>query len=330
MTGAFETGHLGNGTLCLRNSTYRLSFTITHTSSSIALNFRGMQDEAASNEGWALDNVLVSVVSDEVSTPKISPTVQLFPNTNGGTAYTKTFTIKNETNSERIISNPIVRGTNSSDFTVTTNNCNTLSAGASCTIQVSFSQQTAGLRGALLEVTTDDPVAPLLTAAMTNYEDRASEAQRRVPPVMSTVKVYLTSDTTKTAVTKLTTGENYTVEWKLEGYGSDYRSYATVFNCETNDNNCGESDSNASSKSNTLSSSSETGNWSYDDQKTKIFTYNYSFTAPASGKRVVLRFYQGAANDLATGHSPISLLLPGNLGIGYFDKVGRRLSLLVQ
>jgi len=65
-TGAVEVGHLGftnctDGGFC--DATYRLSFTFAHTASNVTLIFTGFQDEPASNEGWGLDNVNVSVNS---------------------------------------------------------------------------------------------------------------------------------------------------------------------------------------------------------------------------------------------------------------------------
>jgi len=267
--------------------------------------------------------------------PEISPLLHLFPKIDPGTtSAARTFTITNKANATRNITTVTLGSTDSDEFSISANGCESqaLATNASCSVAVVFNPQNLGAKVATLLVNMDDPNIATLTGVMTNYEDRASEAQRRIPAVLSTVKVYLASDTSKTAVTQLNAGQSYTVEWKLEGYGSDYRSYAAIFDCATSDNNCGASASNATSKSNLLAANSTVnGNWSYDDQQTKVFTYSYSFTAPASGRRLVLRFYQGAANDVVTvGYSPVSLLLPGNLGIGYFDNVGRRLSLLVQ
>nr|VFJ65841.1 MAG: hypothetical protein BECKDK2373C_GA0170839_11365 [Candidatus Kentron sp. DK] len=60
-TGAFENGHLDFGTGSWGDATYRFSFTFDHSASDIFLNFTGLQNQAASDEGWGLDNVKVSV-----------------------------------------------------------------------------------------------------------------------------------------------------------------------------------------------------------------------------------------------------------------------------
>nr|VFJ97874.1 MAG: hypothetical protein BECKLFY1418A_GA0070994_107412 [Candidatus Kentron sp. LFY] len=58
-TGSFESNHLGFGDGIWGDTTYRLSFTFDHTASDIALNFTGLQDQNADDEGWGLDNVRV-------------------------------------------------------------------------------------------------------------------------------------------------------------------------------------------------------------------------------------------------------------------------------
>lgn len=60
-TGAFDNGHLGFGTGDFGDSTYRFSFTFTHTASNTALAFSSYQNQSPGDEGWGLDNVSVSV-----------------------------------------------------------------------------------------------------------------------------------------------------------------------------------------------------------------------------------------------------------------------------
>lgn len=74
--------------------------------------------------------------------------------------------------------------------------------------------------------------------------------------------------------------------------------------------------------------STNTGVWTYSGQTTTKFNYSYSFNAPATaGNSVALRFYQRTPNDQTIGNTGVSVLVPGNSGLTYFDNVGRRLSL---
>lgn len=68
-TGAFENGHLGYGTGDFGDSTYRFSFTFLHSDSNIALDFISLQNQAPGDEGWGLDNVVVSANSVGSASP---------------------------------------------------------------------------------------------------------------------------------------------------------------------------------------------------------------------------------------------------------------------
>jgi hypothetical protein len=60
-TGQFAAGHLGFGTGDFGDATYRFSFTFTDPSSSLSLDFTSLQNQGPGDEGWGLDNVVVSV-----------------------------------------------------------------------------------------------------------------------------------------------------------------------------------------------------------------------------------------------------------------------------
>jgi hypothetical protein len=62
-TGAFANGHLGYGTGDFGDATYRFSFTFPHSASNIVLDFTSLQNQTPGDEGWGLDNVVVSANS---------------------------------------------------------------------------------------------------------------------------------------------------------------------------------------------------------------------------------------------------------------------------
>jgi hypothetical protein len=70
--GTFAVNHLGFGTGCWGDSTYRLSYTFNHTAASVVLKFKGMENQAPGDEGWGLDNVKVSVTPPPVTLPVVS------------------------------------------------------------------------------------------------------------------------------------------------------------------------------------------------------------------------------------------------------------------
>jgi hypothetical protein len=63
-TGSSAEGHLGFGTGDFGDTTYSLSFTFADSSSSLALAFESLQNQAPGDEGWGLDNVVVSTNAD--------------------------------------------------------------------------------------------------------------------------------------------------------------------------------------------------------------------------------------------------------------------------
>ena len=62
-SGEFAAGHLGFGSGDFGDATYRFSLTFADTSSNLALAFTSLQNQPPGDEGWGLDNVVVSVGS---------------------------------------------------------------------------------------------------------------------------------------------------------------------------------------------------------------------------------------------------------------------------
>ncbi|MBI2471526.1 MAG: hypothetical protein HYV59_09835 [Planctomycetes bacterium] len=60
-TGAVENNTLGYGSGGWGDSVYHLSFTSSHSDSSVAFNFFGQNLQAVSDESWGLDNVVVKI-----------------------------------------------------------------------------------------------------------------------------------------------------------------------------------------------------------------------------------------------------------------------------
>ncbi|NTU53538.1 MAG: PEP-CTERM sorting domain-containing protein [Chlorobiaceae bacterium] len=71
-TGAYGSGHLGYGMGDWGDTTYRFSFTYAHSAPTINLAFTSFQNQGASDEGWGLDNVSVSISPDTSSVPEPS------------------------------------------------------------------------------------------------------------------------------------------------------------------------------------------------------------------------------------------------------------------
>ncbi len=82
-----------------------------------------------------------------------------------------TFTLRNGTTSTVTTSAITLTGTDSAMFSVTLGTCATLTptlaSGASCTVNVAFTPTSSGGRSAILQVASDDPVYPLVTATLT-------------------------------------------------------------------------------------------------------------------------------------------------------------------
>ena len=75
----------------------------------------------------------------------------------GSTSPAQAVTIQNQGEVSLSLSNISLSGTDAARFAISSNNCGaTLSAGASCTVQISFAPTTSGNRSALLVITSND------------------------------------------------------------------------------------------------------------------------------------------------------------------------------
>lgn len=83
-----------------------------------------------------------------------------YGNVNVGTSLTKTFTINNTGSSSLNITGVTIDGTNSTNFTVTTQPAASIAASGSTTFTVLFNALTAGSKVAALHITSDDTANP--------------------------------------------------------------------------------------------------------------------------------------------------------------------------
>lgn len=269
--------------------------------------------------------------SDSAQDPDISinPVVRQFPVTIIDTNSTPAdFTVTNLSSGDLSIGTIDIVGVNADNFVISGENCPvSLVTNSSCTVSVSFKPTGKGTKSALLRVGYG--AGKTLTAYLTNNVDAAVEAQQRMPPVLSSV----------TIPASMTGGGGATISWSLEGYDPTYKSYAVLFDCSgISDDSCGDSydDPTRFAESAELDpSTTEAGKWTYNGVATKAFTYSWSFTVPATrlggsawaaspGTDVVVRFYQKSDIDVARGNDSVSLLIPGNQAVTYYDTAGRR------
>lgn len=247
-----------------------------------------------------------------------------------------TVTLTNTGASDITIGNLSVTGPDSSEYTLVNDNCSTavLVNSGSCTVQVKFCPITTGHKIAMLSVPSDDPETPVLVSLLRNNstESLEDEARRRAPPVIFGVVVKDASEVTITDG-RLDSGSVYTFEWTILGYHASYRSAVAFFNCDgISDGSCGDFHSSNVATSGGISAASQgVGIFDFGGVVSKTFTYSYSFTAPNVGvdTEFVLRFFHLSATDDATGNRSLSVLIPGGLGLGYYDEEGRKLSVMV-
>ncbi len=112
------------------------------------------------------DGFVAKIVSIPIPVVRLSPTALDFPDLGvGNTSSPKTVTLTNKGDEVLTISSDIaITGTNSGDFAVSNHTCplapNTLAAGGSCTINVTFMPQTVGAKAADLTITDDATDSP--------------------------------------------------------------------------------------------------------------------------------------------------------------------------
>ena len=85
----------------------------------------------------------------------------------------------------------------------------------SCNITVAYPSSTDTSLSAYLNIGN-------VKAFLYNYESTASEAVRRLPPVIDDININET----------MNVGTDYNLTWSIVGYDDDYTAHAIFFNCE--------------------------------------------------------------------------------------------------
>ncbi|MEI6207072.1 MAG: BspA family leucine-rich repeat surface protein [Desulfuromonadales bacterium] len=230
------------------------------------------------------------------------------------------FTITNNGSSTRTLGTFTFGGVDSDQFALSSDTCSgqTLAAYKTCGATVKFCPTSTGSKGALLNIPLSDAAMPVLTALLHNHESTDEEARRRVPPVIYTLGSNFTS---------MTKNVQYTLTWSLLGYDDSYQSLIAFFDCTgISDGSCGDSYGSKYAASAYLApDSTEAGAWTYNGIVSDKFNFSYTFTAPATAKDIVVRFYSRSAADAASGKGGLSTLIPGNQSTTYYDQAGRRI-----
>ena len=267
----------------------------------------------------------------------VDPVVRLFAVTSlGEESAAAVFTITNHHATQtRTLGSLSLSGAHASQFVLGANSCSgsgaTLAAnGGSCTVSVKFRPTSRGSKGANLIIPSDDPNSPILAAFVSNCEDPATEAMRRMPPVLTALSI---PDTMKPDGTT-----TYTLTWALEGYHAGYSSNMVLFDCTDVEADCGASygDATRFAESGSLNPDPvTTGNWQFGGVVDQRFNYTWSFKVPANRKNgtdwpaggtdIVVRFYSKDDIDQERNRGSVSLLIPGNLAGEYYDTSGRRI-----
>jgi hypothetical protein len=78
------------------------------------------------------------------------------------------------------------------------------------------------------------------------------------------------------------------------------------------------------------------GKWTYNGAQTKSYNYSWNFTVPSTreggaawaalpGTEIVVRLYFKNEIDAERNKPSVSLLIPGNQSLEYYDTAGRRI-----
>ncbi len=204
-------------------------------------------------------------------------------------------------------------------------NCNltTISKGQQCTMTVQRSILGTNNR-AVLSVVTDHPhqTTQPLTALLTSSESKGQEARRRLPPTSQSVTW---KNSANNVVNTLTPGETYTLSLGVLGYNDEYSVGVYIFNCATdgsniiNDSTCAPNTgfALAGPLSDADGATVSTGTFSYGSMNSRLYTYEIAYTVSAAwntAEDLVLRAFYASPDDVATGGSGTSLLIPGGRG----------------
>ncbi len=236
------------------------------------------------------------------------------------------FTVTNQGSSDVTLGTLAFDGPYSSEFEFVTENCTgtTLPAGASCEAGVAFRPVTRGTKTATLEIPAGDGTT--LRAFLSNEEDTASEASRRVPPVLESLSV----------PPGVALDQPFTIQWSLLGYHADYISKVVLFDCTgTEEGSCGDSYGTHVAESGYVDDPSPVpGDWSYGGLVASKHSFSHTFTLTAeeipAPSNLVVRFYRKSREDADMDNQGLSLLIPGNLSATYYDSAGRRLIIPVN
>lgn len=112
---------------------------------------------------WEAENITASEPDISVSPESLS-----FGEKNVGSSQIQTVTITNSGGGSLNIEKISIAGTNASAFKIEKDNCSgqTLSSYTTATIELAFSPDSAGSKGATLRIASDDPATPILTITL--------------------------------------------------------------------------------------------------------------------------------------------------------------------
>lgn len=302
-----------------------------NSSGAFPLNISAVNNYGSATQAFALtvtppNSGTTSAVDTEIS---VSPNRHLFGTVSNIPACGPpvTFTVRNAGSTPRTLGTLTLGGYDAAQYSIGTGTCSgsTLSTGQTCTVGVSFCPTSTGSRSSYLQIPSNDPETPVLTAMLYNHESLDEEAARRLPPVLQNLDIPAT----------MAPGTPYTISWSLLGYEDDYLSRVLFFDCRAITNGtCGNVLSSNFLDTGHLNADSRViagaDSWSYTNGGTvssNLFNYSYSFTPTFAGN-IVIRFFHRNLYDDAAGLSSQSLVIPGNqnpVGTSYGDKQGRKL-----
>jgi len=259
----------------------------------------------------------------------ITPVMAHFPQVIlGNLSPPMTFRIKNThaTNDLQLYTATIT-GPHSTQFSLGTDNCSSelLDPGLECTIEVSYLPTSFGSKMAMLQVPTDAPNSPGLVAFLSNDEDNAKQAERRLPPVLFSLNIPEVMDN----------GSYHPLSWSILGYHDSYKVIIAFFDCTGKaPGTCGANigENFRSAIINATGTTPQPG-WNFNGEAAVQHHYNYSFDAstfpqvtPPGNHQIVVRFYAINNMDSMSQESSLSLLIPGDLTSEYYDSEGRRIT----
>ncbi len=223
-------------------------------------------------------------------------------------------------------------GTDADQFEIVSDGCGsqTLGPGASCAVEVRFAPSKYGSHLATLVLNTPgDGESPVMSAFLSSEEDTLKEAERRLPAVIFALDLPASHNA----------GSSLDLNWSVLGYHGIYDSTVALFDCTgIVDGSCGDdfSDNVWNSSALTANSSAVAADWRYQGESATQFNYSVNIPStvfsslPSGNTDVVVRFYSKSNEDKLAAELSTSLIIPGNLGVNYYDSEGRRIILSVS